>query len=673
MKIASLFGGLFVSFILIGSSAQLAAQDKTWVTDVSAATKVSGLKGARVNMVDINNDNYPDMFVQVELSSHISTRDRNMKIYLNQQDPNSTFKGDRVFVDVTEQSGVWVHPTIPDSSRVIDIALMADLNNDGNIDLVTGPYYDRLENFKFPDDRCEVMLGDGKGHFNLVKNNGLHELGLLNCAGLTFLDYDLDGILDLYIATWFKDKNLNYTQGNNLGFMPDYLLKGKGDGTFVNVSKQTGIAGVEFPMYGVTAMDWNSDGWPDILTSAYCRSGGSLWKNNKDGTFTDVASTVGYTSQFAKGNVEYDQNGNQIVRDLCQWAVVPADFDNDGDIDLLQALVHGGVDFGEGHSTITVNQGAAKGYKLKWDMSRLQRKNPQSSALGDMDAAWFDLDNDGWQDCAYGELVYDPGKDRLFMFHQNPATHMFPDMTEDLGLLKFTTCHITRPNDYDLDGDEDMMIGWAENPTSSTPISRLTLLRNNIGRSNNSVEVKLVAPPEVNHDCIGARITVYSGGMAQIRDVLTGQGHFGQQQPIEKVIGIGQNTKIDSIVIHWPHKTLANTVVVNPPINRFLIIGQEGVKGVIQGVNESAGVDMESLQLVPNPANDLIHLTIPEMVHTGGSITINDVLGKTIATTPLPPQTFDMVLPISTVAEGMYMMVVRLNNGTTFSKSFIKR
>ncbi|MBI3258518.1 MAG: VCBS repeat-containing protein [Ignavibacteriae bacterium] len=655
MKIASLFGVSLLSFLLVISSNELTGQDKSWTTDVSVATKIAGLKGARVNMVDINNDNYPDMFVQEELGAKLSTRARNMKIYLNQQDPNSNFKGDRIFVDVTEQSGVWVHPTIPDSSRVIDIALMADLNNDGNIDLVTGPYYDRLENFKFPDDRCEVMLGDGKGHFTLVKNNGLHELGLLNCAGFTFFDYDLDGVLDLYIATWFKDKNLNYTQGNNLGFMPDYLLRGNGDGTFTDVSEETGISSVEFPMYGATAMDWNNDGWIDILTSAYCRSGGNLWKNNKNGSFTDVASTIGYTSQLRGGD-----NGQP----LCQWAVVPADFDNDGDIDLLQAFVHGGVDPSEGHSTISVNQGEATGYKLKWDLTRLQRKNPQSTHLGDMDAAWFDFDNDGWQDCAYGENVYVPATDRVFMFHQNPTSHSFEDMTEAIGMLSYKPCYITRPNDYDLDGDEDMMIGWG---------SGLALLRNNVGRSNNNVEVKLIAPAEVNHDCIGARITVYAGGMAQIRDVLTGQGHFGAQQPLEKIIGIGQSTKIDSIVIHWPHETLANTVVVNPPINRFLIIGQEGIKGIIQGVGEESVVDKESLSLVPNPAKDLVHLIIPESAHTGGTITLTDVLGETVLITPLPPQTFDMVLPLSTVAEGMYMMIVRLNNGSIFSKSFIKR
>ncbi|MBK9248037.1 MAG: VCBS repeat-containing protein [Ignavibacteria bacterium] len=335
MKIVSTFRAIIGCIILFASPCILMSQDKSWMADVTNQIGLNGVKGARVNMVDMNNDNYPDLFVQVELGAKLSTRARNMKIYMNQQDPSSTNPGKRVFVDVTDKSGVWVHPEIPDSSRVIDIALMADLNNDGNIDLVTGPYYDRLENFKFPEDRCEVLLGDGKGHFDLVPDNGLHELGLLNCAGMTFLDYDLDGVLDLYIATWFKDKNIN-------GFMPDYLLHGNGDGTFTDMSKKSGISTVEFPMYGATAMDWNNDGWPDVLTSAYCRSGGSLWQNNKNGTFTDVAKTVGYTSQLVNGDVD-----GLGARALCQWAVVPADFDNDGDIDILQAFVHGGLDFGE--------------------------------------------------------------------------------------------------------------------------------------------------------------------------------------------------------------------------------------------------------------------------------------------------------------------------------------
>lgn len=660
MKIASLIRNGLTFLTVLVCPLFVHAQDKSWISDVTNEIGLNGVKGARVNMVDINNDNYPDFFVQEELGAKLSTRARNMKIYMNLQDPSTTNPGKRVFFDRTKESGVWVHPEIPDSSRVIDIALMADLNNDGNIDLVTGPYYDRLENFKFPDDRCEVMLGDGKGHFTLVPDNGLHELGLLNCAGMTFLDYDLDGVLDLYIATWFKDKNYNYTVNPNGGFMPDYLLHGNGDGTFTDVSKKAGITGVEFPMYGATAMDWNNDGWPDILTSAYCRSGGSLWRNNKDGTFTDVAATTGYTSQLITGDVD-----GAGARALCQWAVVPADFDNDGDVDLLQAFVHGGLDLGEGRSTITVNQGASKSFKLKWEMTRLKRKDPQSFHLGDMDAAWFDFDNDGWQDCAYGENVYVPATDRVFMFRQNPTAHDFDDMTEAIGMLGYKTCHITRPCDFDLDGDEDMIVGWKNG---------LSMIRNDVGKRNNFVEIKLDAPQGVNRNAIGARITVYAGGMTQIRDVLTGQGHFGAQQPLEKLFGLGKATSIDSIVVHWPHKTLANTVVVNPPINQFLVINGNGIGNAFAvGVEEHPTSSENGMTITPNPAQGLLRLTLPPVQHTGGTVSITNVLGGEILSRIVPPQTLELSVPLEDLPVGTYFLSVRLDNGMTFTRPFMKR
>ena len=661
MKIVSLIRKGLTFLTVLACPLFVHAQDKSWVKDVTTDVGMSGIKGARVNMVDINNDKYPDLFVQEELGAKLSTRARNMKIYLNQHDPSSTDLAKRKFVDITNESGVWVHPDIPDSSRVIDIALMADLNNDGNVDLVTGPYYDRIENFRFPEDRCEVMLGDGKGHFTLVPDNGLHELGLLNCAGMTFLDYDLDGVLDLYIATWFKDKNYNYTVDPNGGFMPDYLLRGNGDGTFEDVSKKSGISTVEFPMYGVTAMDWNNDGWTDILTSAYCRSGGSLWQNNKNGTFTDVAATAGYTSQLISGDV--DGSG---PRALCQWAVVPADYDNDGDLDILQALVHGGLDFGEGRSTISTNQGASKNFKLKWDITKLKRKNPQSTHLGDMDAAWFDLDNDGWQDCAYAENVYVPASDRVFMFRQNPTAHDFDDMTEAIGMLGYKTCHVTRPCDYDLDGDEDMIVGWKNG---------LAMVRNDIGSTNNSVIVKLEGTQGMNRDAIGARITVYAGGLVQIREVLTGQGHFGAQQPLEKVIGLGKLTSIDSIVIHWPHKTAPNTIIPNPPINRLLVISQSGITGSFPvSVEEEKKTTFENgLTLMPNPAQSLVRFTLPSMNHTGGTVKITSVLGDEVLTLAMPPQTLELSVPLDDLTVGTYFLTVRLDNGMQFTRPFMKR
>jgi hypothetical protein len=178
----------------------------------------------------------------------------------------------------------------------------------------------------------------------------------------------------------------------------------------------------------------------------------------------------------------------------------------------------------------------------------------------------------------------------------------------------------------------------------------------------------------VNRNAIGARITVYAGGMVQIREVLTGQGHFGAQQPLEKLFGLGKATKIDSIVIHWPHKTLANTVISNPPINQFLLIGEKGISSSFAvGVEEEAASFEKGLTLIPNPAQSLIRFALPAMNHTGGTVQITSVLGDEVLTLAMPPQTLELSVPLDDLTVGTYFLTVRLDNGMQFTRPFMKR
>ena len=148
-------------------------------------------------------------------------------------------------------------------------------------------------------------------------------------------------------------------------------MKGNGDGSFDNVSLVSGIKDDVNPLYGANATDWNNDGWIDIATCPYCRSSGSLWKNNGNGKFTDVAPDVGYNTQVLNGE-GWGDVAMTYPKALCTWAAQPQDFDNDGDIDFLYVLVHGGFVndvYGKpaGHSTIVVNKGKDSNYKLGWD------------------------------------------------------------------------------------------------------------------------------------------------------------------------------------------------------------------------------------------------------------------------------------------------------------------
>lgn len=628
------------------------AQDASWAELYSKQVKLdTNALSFCVYVADINNDKYPDI-VTIKGAWSVSATN-NVRVYMNVHDVTSASPLDRVFVDVTAASGVNAKANYPaDSPTRGDLVVaLADVNNDGNIDLVRGNYYNATAKppaYIDRGDRCEVLLGDGQGHFALKANNGLHELGLINPTGFSFLDYDKDGKLDLFIAVWFEEY-ATAPQTMRAG----YLMKGNGDGTFTNVSAAAGITQKE-PMYGCSAIDWNNDGWPDIATAPYCRTGGQLWKNNGNGTFTNVASSVGYNAQYMSGD-----NGQP----LCMWSNVPEDFDNDGDMDFIFSLVHGGNSSGEGHSTIVMNSGAANGYKLAWDMPRMTWKQPMSAHQGDYDASWLDFDNDGLEDIALIQGHYGPTTDRLFIFHQK-SDNTFMDVTQDMGLIMPQTLdgHLMEALDYDLDGDDDLVFCRNGHPRS------LHLVKNKKGQDNNWVGVSLIAPPGVNNNCIGARIHLWAGGVKRMREVYAGRGNDGGQQPFAMLFGLGSNTKIDSIKIEWPEANNRTTIVKNPPINQYITLTQNGL-----GIEEAAQKAAQNLlKVYPNPASDFILIQLDESNADAG-IEIYNLLGQQMKNVVIANNAeATKYCSIKSLPVGNYIVKVTSRDGRILTRPFVK-
>ncbi|MDQ1265049.1 MAG: Choice-of-anchor protein [Bacteroidota bacterium] len=580
----------FVSVILFNSIG-LHSQNLTWLKDVSREAGLDSAFGAKILLVDVNNDNFPDL-----LWGTGNINKNRFKLYLNVPNPDISSSVKRIFTDFTDSSNINYNRDTNKKGRIIDLACMTDVNNDGNLDLITAIYYHRWEMYhgkdfvngdsvdRDPGDRCEVLLGDGKGHFTLKSDNGLYQLdlpyfmtkGLTNASGLGLLDYDLDGNVDLYIATWFKD------YANDVK-MTDILTKGAGDGSFSFVPT-SGIENVTEPMYGVNVTDWDNDGWPDVITSGYCRSGGSLFRNMHNGTFNDEAAAFGYTGQALQG--DHGQN-------LCQWEAQPADFDCDGDMDLLQVEVHGGYNPGEGRTHVTINKGFNYGYSCFWDLDRIRRDAPLESHLGDQGGSWFDLDGDGRLDVTIGQMAYpdanQQGQERLYILRQNDSGY-FDDISKDLGIFyTMKEAHSQEQGDFDLDGDQDLFFSRQVRDTTKladTTIikvyTKIFLLQNNIGNKNNWCSVKLTPPAGANGSAIGARITICSDGLNQIQEIQAGLGHFSNQQPFIRNVGIGKRNRIDSIIVRWPKLGNPATVVYNPPINTILHIDSSGLKNFVK-------------------------------------------------------------------------------------------
>jgi hypothetical protein len=670
---------------LSAGALRMEAQDTTWFSDITAKSKLEGAKAGQISALDINNDGWPDLLLQN------LAYDRSMKtrFYLNRQDPASSDPKDRIFVDVTDSTDMYTNPQEGVVGRIADVCAMADVNNDGFPDLVTGLFYYTVSTFRDSGDVSEVLLNDGTGRFRLVPNNGLHELGKFPSTGFCFLDYDLDGKLDIYITVFSADHQ------NNI-WIPGILMKGNGDGTFRDVTVSSGIYQVAEPNYGASVVDWNNDGWPDILTCPYCRTNGTLWQNNGDGTFSDVTPEANYT---AKNGMTGNVDPGIGARELCQWEALPADFDNDGDMDIAQMLVHGGLDANEGHSPLTINSGAAGNYRLEWDLKKFDRplipqtktwrdtlksssgtdsivtrQTPSGTGhLGDQAGSWFDMDNDMLQDIIISTTGYDPRNDRAYIEHQN-ADHSFTEIAKKTGLSTWLRpAHSNRAFDFDLDGDDDLAVVFAPLASYVPPADRaranqVLLVRNRIGDRNNHVTVKLVAPAAVNRDAIGARIYLYAGGVRQMREIASGVGRWGMVQPFELNFGLAQNTRIDSIVVRWPMTGLPTTTVVDPPINQVVRIDGQGL---VSGTGMAAGEESTTITLSPNPTSDWMTARLSPSLRVDARLEIYNAMGEIVRVVPLVGAEYVRV-PVESLAAGYYMLRVVSHGGTTTTAPFVK-
>jgi hypothetical protein len=402
-------------------------------------------------------------------------------------------------------------------------------------------------------------------------------------------------------------------------------------------------------MYGCSVTDWNNDGYPDIFTAPYCRSSGSAWRNNGDGTFTDVADEIGYSAYYSRGDRDgLDPDG----RIMCQWGAYPCDYDNDGDMDILQVLVHGGIDAGEGRTVLNINEGRENGYKLRQDLTKLIRSDPQSFHLGNFDATWFDMDNDSKMDVIITEAVYVPETDRIF-FHRQDDNQTLVDVTAELGLLDIRSPQAIEVFDYDMDGDDDVI----------TQLSRdgnvAVVLENRIGSTNNWIGVKAVPPSGVNQSGIGTKIKVYTDRAVLTREIQAGVGHFAGQQPFILNFGLGDATEVRAIEFLWPSRRVSPTVIYNPPMNR--------VVSNLEEVNAT-------LTVYPNPATDYVHLSGENLLRNDfEEYVVFDMMGRQVPARIKEINPSNMRLDIRDLRPGTYIIKALRPDRRAVVKRFIKR
>jgi hypothetical protein len=470
---------------------------------------------------DYNNSGLPSLYVVSGRPLDDSMHPYPLKDKPNPPPHNHLYRndGDGHFTDVTEQSGLN-----PDMYSIAVTA--ADYDNDGFEDLLVTGY-----------GKVVLYHNDGNGHFSdVTAKAGIKVNGW--AISSTWLDYDKDGCLDLFVGRYvkFDPQYRAYYAADNYPGPLDYagetnmLFHNNCDGTFTDVSEKSGIGAFVGRTMGVTAADFDNDGWDDIYV-ANDRTENFLFRNKHDGTFEEIANDT---------NTAYGQNGESTS----SMGPVFADFEGRGVLDLWVTDGHYNRLLHNNGKGIFEDMGASNG---------VSQANAQYVSWG---TGVYDFDNDGLLDILifHGGLIHlIPQEHTLF---RGLGNGRFQDVSREAGpvLSERTVARGACFADYDNDGKMDAYLVNLG--------AQGTLLHNVSTDTGHWISIKLVGKKS-NRDGIGARVEVFAAGKRQTAERVAGSGYLSQDDG-RVHFGLGAATAIDKLIVHWPsgrEQTLENLSV----------------------------------------------------------------------------------------------------------------
>ena len=471
--------------------------------------------GSGCAFLDYDADGWPDILLVNSMDWPGHKRQRStLKLYRNNR--NGTF------TDVTKAAG-------------LDIELygmgvaVADYDNDG-----------------FPDifiscvGQSRLFHNTGKGAFVDVTQKA----GLLNKQGFStsavWFDYNRDGLLDLFVCNyvrWSADhdvfcsldgKNKTYCTPEAYRGDTCWLFRNRGDGTFEDVTSTSGIFDTSSKSLGVAMLDFDQDGWPDLLVANDTQPN-KLYRNLRNGKFKDVAVEMG---------LAFSNEGKARAG----MGVDCADFDNSG----KPGIVITNFD----NEMLGLYRSNGKSFD---DVAMQAGLGPASRNTLGFGCVFFDADLDGRLDLAVANGHIDDtvrnirgnvGYAQAPQLFLNQANAKFLEVAAELG-GGFAQTKIGRGlavADFDRDGDLDLLLTTNNGPAY--------LYRNDQFAGNRSIRLHLVGTKS-NRDAIGASVRLFSSGQVQSRLVRSGSSYLSQSE-LPLTFGVGKQDEIERIVIEWP-------------------------------------------------------------------------------------------------------------------------
>jgi hypothetical protein len=475
--------------------------------------------GPGVAFIDYDNDGWPDIFLVngMDWPGH-ATKHTTPKLYHNNHDGT--------FTDVTHKAGLDVE------MFGMGVAV-GDYDNDGYDDLFVTAY-----------GQSHLFHNNGNGTFTDVTQAA----GLLGSkefsTSAAWVDYDKDGKLDLVVGNyvqWTPETDLYCTMdGKSKSYCTPESYKGtavrlwhnRGNGTFEDVTRKAGLGEATSKTLGIAVLDYDNDGWPDLLFSNDTQPN-KLYRNNGNGTFSDKAVIAG---------IAFSEDG--VAR--AGMGVDAADYDHSG----VQSLLI--TNFSNQMLSLYHNEG--KGLFVdEAPRSEIGRASLLTLGFG---CFFFDYDLDGWPDVLVANGHIDADIQRVQAnvkyampphLFRNLGKGQFAEVTKSMGAA-FAAPRVGRGAAYadtTNDGRLDLLL--------STNGGGVFLFRNEAGAggpANRSLRVKLVGTKS-NRDGIGTTVRLVSGGITQTEMMRSGSSYLSASELV-LTFGLGQQEKAESIEVRWP-------------------------------------------------------------------------------------------------------------------------
>ena len=492
--------------------------------------------GSGCAFIDYNNDGWQDIFLVngKDWENNNSGKSETPALYQNNQDGT--------FTDVTKSSG------LNKSLYGMGVAV-ADYDNDGDDDI----YLSCLN-----EDRLFKNRGDGT-FLDVTEEAGIANPGFgTSCA---WLDYNQDGHLDIYVANYVEwtietdlfctldGKNKSYCTPESYKGQSSKLFRNRGNGTFVDASRQAGISDPFSKSLGVCILDYNQDGLPDIF-EANDTQPNKLYQNNGDGTFIEVGMLAA---------VAYNESGVATGA----MGVDAADYDRIG----RESLIIG--NFSNEMLNLYHNDG---GFFI--DDAPVAQIGHTSLLTLTFGCFFFDFDLDGYEDIftANGHVETDINSVQSEVTYaqsphlfRNLSGGKFADVLDEVGddLKKPIVGRGAAYSDIDNDGDLDILV-----TTSNGPVH---LYRNDGGNRNNWLKIKLVGKKS-NRNGIGSRIRITSAIGTQTKTVKSGSSYCSQSE-LTTIFGLKNDTIVEEIKVTWQSSTV--TTLKGRKVNELILIKEE--------------------------------------------------------------------------------------------------